>query len=301
MKKNILLLVALLGAMVWTGCENLEEPVINDNSGTRTCWTLTVEANINADTKALSLDENTLTAYWKKTEIVKVYKGASSIGTLSVTPDSQNNKKATLTGTLNVSGISLDDELMLIIPNVEGDTWSYLGQNGTLKTVSEQYDIATAKVKVTDVNTEAGTLETEVARFNNEQSIYRFGFKEKTGDVLATTNIKVSRFILSSSVNKLVQTVSYNGQWASSAWGELTVKPSSATDDFLYVALRHDGSTTDDAFHFMVFDKDGALYQGDKTIPSAYLENAKFLSAKNVAVSKATVQQGTQNVATEVW
>ena len=72
MKKSIFPIIALFGALAWTGCQRLEEPVPQEEPGEEAVvWMTTVQASKPADagTKALELEEDkTLNAYWKSGE-----------------------------------------------------------------------------------------------------------------------------------------------------------------------------------------------------------------------------------------
>lgn len=250
-------------------------------------WTLTIKGTMggdgsNASHRALDLvnDGATLNAYWKGTEKVKVYKAGVLLGTLDATPsEGEKPVTATLSGDITTSGLSLNDELMLLIPR---DAWDYTGQNGLLtgeNSIEQKYAHTTASVTVTDISGNAIT--TNEASFNNEQSIYRFGFKQ------GENYIDPKSFTITSGGNKLVQSISWNGSDWAPAYGSLTVTPASVPDDhYHYVSIRND-KTTDDTYNFILTGSDDALYFATKVIPASVLAvPGKFISAKSITVTQ---------------
>lgn len=255
----------------------------------------TIQASKSDDTKALSLDGNTLNAYWKDSESVLVYDDSGFLlGSLDVIPDEgEKPSSATLTGTLDVTGVTAGDNLTLMIPRHE---WNYTGQVGTLtgdNSIEEMYDYASASIEVATVEDEVITA-TGTAHFSNEQSIYRFGFKEN--DV--ALNIKL--FVVGVASNKLVQNIS-NGE---TNYGSFKVKSASATTDLLYVSIRNESvgpACTGDTFRFIVVGVDQSAYLGSKAIPAIVMDRqGKFISAKSIAVNKLILPKSS-TLATGVW
>ena len=286
MKKNIYILLALLGAMAWTGCQKLEEELIPTEEPTEeaTVWTLTVEAAkpSDAETKALDLvDNKTLNAYWKTGEKVNVFKSGTYVGYLDVMPGAgEKPVNATLAGPVTLTSIDVNDELTLLFPGRDDQLWSYVGQNGLLTgegSIGQCYDYATATVTVTAKDSEHGTLTTSSASFQNQQSIYRFGFKFSEATISAKT-------VILSSARGQIATFCNAGTGEATA-GDLTVVRPAASTDLTYVAIRNGNTTQDDSFSFTVYDGDGATYQGSKAIPAAALSRG-FVSAKSVALSR---------------
>ena len=298
MKKNILILAALLGAFIWTGCQTLvDEQTISERQSQTGSFTLIVNAVKGADTKALALtnENNTLIPYWDGTEVVKVYKKESDdpIGTLSATPQGNDTYKtsATLSGTISGTLTERDELTLVIFP---GTSWSYSEQTGDGASLSG-YDYATARVKVDAINGTQVTT-TADATFVNEQSVWRFGFK------VGETTISVKQFSVASDHGKLAQTRSWNGSNWTSAYGTLSVTPAAATNQPLYLAVRNENTETsgNDILSFYVFrGDDNALYTGTQTLSGDKLGNGKFLSAPAVSVTKSDLSQSGQ--VSEVW
>ena len=299
---NKYITMALLGLAVLAGCKTIEEPeeptpeVRPEETGSS--YTLTLKASKGADTKALFLDtsgtSDALTAYWKNTEKVKVYKDGSCIGELSVTPGSGDKPlDATLSGEITVSGLAAGNTLTLLIPR---ESWDYTGQVGTLADIESKYDYATATVTVKAIDGNSITTN-EDANFINQQSVYRFGFKIKNTESFVT----VSGFTVSSANNALVRACGINGTATES--GSITVTPASATSELIYAALRNTraGSSQADTYSFDVIGDDNSLYLGEKAIPASVMgTQGKFISAKSVEVTKATITKNTTTT-TEVW
>ena len=296
---NRLAYIIGLGAILLCACQRVAPELEPDHApeaqDTRQVATLTLQASKAANTKALSLDGNTLNAYWKNTENVVVYDDAgNSLGTLDVIPgEGEKPSSATLSGTLDVTGVTAGDNLTLWIPRM---VWNYTGQVGTLtgeNSIEELYDYASAAVEVATVGENTITT-TGTAHFNNEQSIYRFGFKENENA------LTVRLFVMGAASNKLVRSV----KSGLPEYGALKVKPAAATSELLYVSLRNesvDPASAGDTFRFIVISADQSAYLGTKAIPASVMDRqGKFISAKGVVVNKVLMPQGSTS-ATAVW
>ena len=277
-------------------------------------YTLTVEATKeipcqagnDGETKALSLDGSKLNAYWKDGERVAVFLGGTYLGQLTATAGAPNTK-ATLSGVLNsVGGVNAGDALTLLFPQKD---WDYTGQNGAAPSetgpLATQYDYATASVTVKSVDTSAKTITVNSAvAFQNQQSIYRFGFKVGgAGDA-----ISVKSFTVSSTHNALVRSRSWETDHWTDTYGSISVN--AATSFTLpYVSLRNtlvdpsnpNDDTTIDTYSFDVIGSDDALYLGSKNIPAQVMTSqGKFISAQSISIAKVELGQSNTN-ATEVW
>lgn len=314
MKKTILILAALLGAILWTGCQEIEEELIKEKQEKPVDVTsgetvfLSLEASKGVDTKALDLSGNTLNAYWVTGEEVAVYLGGAYKGGLTATVDPSNNTKATLSGQLSyTSGVDAGAELTLLFPR---STWDYTGQDGSAPSadgsLARKYDYATASVTVASISGSVITT-TGGADFVNEQSIYRFGFKVNgIGDA-----IPVKSFIVSSFHDALVRTRS----WSGSAWvdtpGSITVEvagggtltqPYASLRNTLVSSSNPDDNNFIDTYYFYVIGSDGALYQGAQGIPNRVMTaQGKFISALNVNITKTMMVNSNFWSEGEVW
>lgn len=281
--KALFISILLLSAGFLAACqqEKIEDPVIPDvpEAPADSVWTLTIQAAKKVDTKALDLtgDGSTLNAYWKSTEKVKVYKDGALLGELNVTPgDGEKPTMATLSGDITVEGLAQGDNLTLMIPR---ESWAYTGQTGTLAEIESNYDYATATVSVSAIDGQAVT--TTVADFQNQQSVYRFGFKS------GENYIGLKSFTVSAAGGKLVQGLSLSGSAWTPAYGSLSVAPAATpADGFYYVALRNE-QTTADTYSFVMTGSDDALYTATKAIPASVLATpGRFISAKTIEAVK---------------
>lgn len=306
MKKYAFLMIALMGALL-AGCEPIENDLDNGRGEQVEPGKLllTVKATKDMDTKALSLDGTTLNAYWTVDDKVKVFLDGTCIGTLDVTPAAgEKPTEATLQGTLTqTTGLVEGAVLYLLIPR---ETWNYTNQDGgepsASSTLSTMFDYSMAKLTITSVsgiNINTNTT----ARFVNQQSVYKFGFKIKDTE----TAVRVSQFTIISSNNKIANSVAYDGsgkQWKST-FGSLTVSSSSTTNP-RYVALRY-GDYTDnttareaDNFSFNVIDNNNKVYVGGKAIAADKLVYGKFLNATGIEVSQVKFAPSTTET-NSVW
>ena len=308
MKKNILLIAALLGAMAWTGCvkENLvpDEPREQQKVAADSVWTITIHA-VKSDapqTKGLDIEgdvANTtvLKSIWKDNEPVKVYLGTECIGTLTATPDGDDSHKATLSGEVVTSGLEAGvSTLTLLTPRAE---WDYTGQTGILldadNSIEKMYHYTAATgILVTEVDDEHGTFTTDGATFTNQQSIYRMNFRYlnpgSTKLPITAKSVKIT-----SAGSHLVQSQAVDG--TSLVEGAISVMLGTASADPFFVALRNGNETDAEALTFTVIDAEGATYKGSKTIPAEYKPNGTFVSMKNATLDQ---RLGVSLSATEV-
>ena len=199
MKKLKILMAALLAAMVWTGCQNTleqEAPTTPEEKpvAVRDSVKLTIEAGKSINTKALELDtsgeKDRLNAFWSSGDKVYVLNpSGTSIGTLTATPK-EDATKATLSGSISTTGLAANQTLTLLFPKA---TWSYDNQGGRLSTIASDFDFAKATVTITAIATDKITTTSSVT-FENQQSIYRFGFRYGTtsGPTIRTKTLLLS-------------------------------------------------------------------------------------------------------------
>ena len=283
---------------ILAGCQKMfDSGELRDPSAVSdSLWTLTLDATkAEVGTKALSLNEGdpgSLSAYWRDTEKVKVYKDGTLLGTLNVLPVEKNMRNAaTLSGTIKVAGIAVGDALTLLIPR---EAWDYTGQVGTLDSIQDNFDYATATVTVRTVDPANYVITTTGAIFRNEQSIYRFGFK------VGESYFDPKDFTVSAAGGKLVTNRTLSGSAWTPAYGGITVTPAAAPGDHLFsVSLRND-QTTEDTYSFIITGSDDALYMATKAIPAEVLDApGKFISAKSISATQPsfTAESGTTDTA----
>lgn len=308
MKTNRLFLIAALLGTVLAGCQKMEDPIENpdvipsDEKG----WSLTVEAQLSVDSKAMDLsgtgNTTKLKSYWKQGEIVAVYFGDELRGTLEVTETKTDPADpAVLHGeNINVSGLSVNDNLTLVYPGRTDEKWTYVGQDGSAPDEDgslNNFDYATATLKVTGLVSSTSTIMASVENnFDFEQAIFRFGFR--VGDANAA-NIAVESISLSSNQNQIVRNRNVSG--TSTEYGCISVNTSSTnpSDNLYFMSVRDENTTVDDTFTFYVVGSDdNALYNGDKPIGSSNLGFGRFLSTSKVVVNKTDLTTTSGSVST---
>jgi len=296
MKKINRWMSVLALALLGTAC--IEQEMMLEEKPRTQAWNLVVRAEKEPDTKGLELVGNRLNTFWRSSETVSVLvKGSYLAETLDVTPDAQNAKLATLSGSVNVSDVNENDVLTLQIPR---QTWDYTGQKGVLLgpdaagSIEKDYAYALADVTVTGVTPGSemmGTLTTTNAHFVNQQAVYRLNFKN--GDA----PLAVKDVTLSSSKGKIV--LSRNLAEGTTTYGSLTVNMATSSDDLpdgmIYVALRNDDTTAQDYF-FSVTGADGLTYTGTQAIPAAAFSHG-FLGIQDLALTKLLLTKSETPVA----
>ena len=300
MKKNILLIAALAGAMVWTGCQRIEEEFIEvapeavdeQETDTKTyAITIVAERNDGPLTKGLDIDGDEATttllkSIWKEDEPVKVYLGTECIGTLTATPDGVDAHRATLSGTVTTTGITPNTTtLTLLTPR---EAWDYTGQVGKLllsddavNSIEKKYHY-TAATDVLVTAVDGSNITTEEARFANQQSIYRLSFRYNDGNT--KTSITTKSVTISAANGHLVQSQAVDG--SSLVEGPISATLAAASADPFFVALRNGDETNAEALTFTVVDNTGVTYRGTKEIPAGYKPNGTFVSVKNCTLDQ---------------
>ena len=248
-------------------------------------FTLTLQATKTVDTKALDLiGGKTLNQYWKETDKVKVFYKGACVGTLNVSCQGDRPTSAKLSGSVQIHGLQQGDVLTLLIPR---EIFDYTGQKGRLTkasdndkgTIEDTYDYGMATVTVGAISGTTVTT-TADARFENQQSIYRFGFG-------TSGSLAAREFTVMSANGKLVQSVSYEGGAWTPAFGPITVKPTVPSDNFYYVALQN-GSTGADTYSFVIVDDSHKLHLATKAISADNLGNGKFLTSTSIDAPAAS-------------
>lgn len=196
------LLIAFTTFVSIVSCQKEMAPDFTPEEPSAKEYTLTVDATKGEDTKALSLDGNTLNVKWAGTDQVSVFSEnwATTFGTL--TANASETGSTTLTG--SVTGAAINDKLNLLFPRAE---WNYTGQKGILlgdeNSIEKKYDYATAQVTVSDV--EGTTITTDPATLESQQAIVKFRLTDGTAPI-AVNSLKIA-----ASSNKLVANKGYRG------------------------------------------------------------------------------------------
>ena len=294
MRKSIITIAALACALIWTGCQRIEEELIQEKPEEpveeELSYTITVQA-VKADgeqTKGLAIgdgDEASTTerkSIWKNGEEVKVYLGTDCIGTLTATPDGTDAHKATLSGTVTTTDIEAGTTtLNLLTPR---ESWDYSGQTGVLLasagSIEKKYHYTLASSVLVKA-VEGSVITTESATFANQQSIYRLSFRYNDG--VTKTPLTTKSVTISSANGQLVQRQVMGG---ATTTGDISVTLGTASADPFFVALRNGDETNAEVLTFTVVDNDGVTYRGTKTIPAGYKPNGTFVSVKNATLTE---------------
>ena len=180
MKKNLFTLSALCLAtlsLIFSGCKK-ENNDPQEPAQVQT-YQMSIQASKGTDSQAngprrvLSLDGNTLNATWAAGEQVTVYKGETSLGTLTTTEEG-----ASVQFSGEVSGeVEKGDKLTLKYLSA-----NYTGQNGTLAYISANCDYAIATdVEVTGIVDETIYTDGETT-FENQQAVVEFNLKDNSNN-----------------------------------------------------------------------------------------------------------------------
>lgn len=280
--KKILMTASVVVALA--ACQKAEEDKVVETRPEveATSWKLTVPAQKEEITKGLSLEGKSLATLWKEGESVHVYKDGSYLSGLDVIPESTDAKFASISGTITVSGIALDDELTLLFPRKD---WDYRGQKGVLLSeegsIEKKYDYALATVNVNSITPgegEEGSIATSKATFENQQNIYRLSFK------VGNAPLAVKSLTLTSSREKLVVSKVIGGD---TTYGAISVNMATTSEDLadglICVAVRNEDTSEQD-YHFSLGDADRKAYLATKHIPADAFTHG-FLGIKNVAAT----------------
>ncbi|MBO4718763.1 MAG: hypothetical protein J5658_02710 [Prevotella sp.] len=246
--------VLLITGAVLSACSDSDDIVKEEPqqpTGPKT-YTMTVQASKGGEgTRALSLDESTtphvLNATWDAGEEVTVYKGETSLGTLTAQSSGpETTLKGTLKGTINNG-----DELKLKFLSP-----SYASQDGTLEYIASHCDYAEANVTATVSGT---SVTTDDANFVNQQAIVKFTLKKKTDN---------SNLVIPAAAALTI----------SDGTNDYTVTPASATN-VLFVAIPAISdkaitlTATDGGDHY-IYEKSGVTFTQGKyyeiTVKMAY-------------------------------
>ena len=261
-------------------------------------YTLTLQATKGAGTKALELDGNTLNGYWVDGEEVGVYVDGTYCGALTAHPTGTKSATATLSGTLSPKSIfEVGKTITLLFPGRDDKKWDYTGQTGAAPTpdgdLSTKYDYMTAKLTVNSIDQEnKKIIIIAPVSFESEQSMFRFQFSN------GSLNKGWKSITVSTGNENLVRTRSWNGSSLSSAFGSLTVTPTSEPADYYYYfSLRNETDADTDIFKFSLVGSDDMLYSGTKPITSK-LSYGKFYSP-SAAISVTPVTLSPNNTPIE--
>lgn len=189
-KYNLFFGMALIGALTALSACSADNDLLQSNAK-KNVYTLSVNAAKNTtdnkvQSKALRLDGTTLNGYWATGEEVTVKKGSETCGT--ITPQTVGTGSTRLSGTLTITNVAIDDELVLYYP-LKNKTYS--AQVGTIDDISNNYNFAIDTVKVTAIDNEKQELTTSDATFNPQQAVCEFNFTDNSGNPLTVSEVKI--------------------------------------------------------------------------------------------------------------
>ena len=245
----------MLAMLAFTACSSNNDEAVN----TPQFWHVTLTASMGDETtRALSDNDNTITATFTKGDIVEVVNvSGNSIGTLTAKSDGAST---TLEGTISGS-IAVNDVLTL---HYLSATENYDNQDGTLLGIAAHQHYAEGTITVS--STSPLTFTPSPVSLTPKQSITKFSFTDGTNAI----SVKNFRII----ANGLVQSIATNG---AETVGTVTGTLANATSD-VYVALRNNvaGKQT---YTFIVKDDAGNWHVGTK--------NAKLTNGNNYTATVA--------------
>jgi len=295
MKNTKIFLIAALLGTVLASCQKEVEIKTDENPVEEQGWTLTVNASMGQDTKAMSLEGTTLKSYWKEGDAVGVYLQGTKLGTITAGNITNGGADAVLSGVLTtVAGVSNFTVITLIFP--DKDEWTYLGQDGSAPsedgTMAKNFDYAmtTATVDVVDTDNKVLTINTNV-KFESQQSIYRLRFRD------GGSYFNVSSITLNAAQGLLVRTHTLESYGWNPVNGTLTMTPTvTPSDNFYYMAIKNENNANDDVYTFTVVrSSDNAVLEGTKNIPAGALANPSYIPA-NVIVSQKAMAPKTETI-----
>ena len=288
--------VALIGLTACSSSDDNiadETPIVNPTQPKT--YHVRIHASMGSDgtTRAVSFDGTTSNSFFTESEVVLVYNVRTE--DILIELDSENDEPKGILTTTNISedGKSCDfegdivgnpsvDDVLELVYNIDITSASYYDyslQEGTPSTV---VDAAVARLKVKAVDGEGNITFRQVdgtddatAYFKNLQSMFRLQFKDADNNPISVRELEIS------SANGAIiaaYDVLHLGFWGDEYFfAPITVKPVSATSDYLYVAVSFDESkTAGDVLTFTVTDARGDKYEGTKAAPEDGFKNAKY-------------------------
>jgi hypothetical protein len=270
-------------AAVLTACTN-EDNFINEllpNTGNEArTFTVNIPASMGegATNRAVSFDNTstppTATGRFDKFEEVYVYnetKGVMLSGLLRPSNISADGKLCNLEGTLTGT-VDASDKLTLLYNIIYNDNpaecfFDYGGQDG-----SESGVVDGGMATGVSATISGSTLTTATTvTFAMQQAIFRLKFTD------GTNPISVNKLIIKCTGSDVASCYSpFNNEPYIYSEQSIKVIPTTATSEYLYVALGINESAEPSTLTFTVTDDDGDVYTGTKAAPSSRFKNGKY-------------------------
>lgn len=247
--KTIKILSGMLAVLAFTACSSN----IDESADAPRFYNVTLTASMgDAETRALSVDGNVITAtFAKNDEVVVVKANGTSVGTLRA--ESGGTSTTTLSGT--ILGTFTENEVLTL--RYRSATANYDGQVGTLAGIAAGQDYAEGTLTVK--TTEPLAFTSNSVTLDAKQSITKFSFTDGTNPVTVKT--------FGIAAVGLVQSIATDG---TPTMGAVTGTLGTANSD-VYVALSN--TSGKQAYSFTIQDNAGNWYTATK--------NAKLTNAKN--------------------
>ena len=268
MKKTCFYIGGIMLIAVWafSACVSQNE-FAGENAEPAKAFTVSIPATyINADTRAVELtaNGNYLKAYFKEGDRVRVFKSNSDLYTWNqrdLVTIGSSGTSTILTGTLT-NKYAEGDELLLSYENPENlynsiPIYGYGVQDGTFDSASK-WDFAYAKVKVLSVDTEAGILETEAAKFESLQSFFCLSFVDKDKNPVKAKGVRIES---GKTLASFIYPRKSGNEYRFDNYRVFLKTPSS---DVWVVMTVCEGATGDETVTFIVEGEDGKIYKGTK-------------------------------------
>ena len=289
--KNVSLAILLMAGAAFAACSSddsiAEQQPVNPTEQT---YTMTVQATkSDAQTRGLILDGQNLNVKWNEGEEVYVVQqedndpyGYYVLGKLTATPDTEDQTKATLTGTLTIAPTHKRD-IVFYLHSANSD---YRGQTGVLlsdaKSIEKKYDYAMATVHWDNwdeftVDEENKTVSVPGGlSFKSTQAIVKFILKDKEGNAIKAKSLTISGFRHPGTidVDNICLYHPYNA--SNDEEGPLTITPATPTSE-IYAAIRT-MEIYPMLFTLTVIDENDVRYTYEKT-------DVKFTNGKYYSIS----------------
>lgn len=304
-KKSIIckgLAALVAGSLFAISCQKVEES-IQDVPQEAPVYQVFISASFADDaTKAVSFDNDatpkpTATGRFETTEDIYVYNettGKMLDGALHPTDISADGKSCNLTGTLTGT-VTAGNRLTLTYNmntvdanNLDYCYFSYDGQGGTEAGVIDG-GLATGLTATVSIDGEGVLTTEEKASFEMQQAIFRLKFTDGTNPITVQS-------LLIESTGWDITAFYWPFRAESSRYGskQITVSPTTPTNDYLYVAVCIRESETASALNFTVTDNEGYQYKGTKAAPSGGFKNGKYYySSAATTLTKLNLEKPT--------
>ena len=291
--KNTLAAALLTGVVALSGltaCSSSDDSIADETPIVNPTQPKTYHVRIHASmgdgtTRAVSFDGTTSNSFFTEGEVVialNATKGGAGqdnpTSTLTITNISDDGKSCDFEG--NIDGNPSVGDVFELAYNITSNHYYYYSQKGTPSTV---VDAAVARLKVKAVDgggnitfCQVDGTDDATAYFKNLQSMFRLKFEDADHNPISVRELKISS---ANGAIIIAYDVLHLGFWGDEyyAFAPITVKPVSATSDYLYVAISFDESkTANDVLTFTVTDARGDKYEGTKAAPTGGFKNAKY-------------------------